>query len=39
MVCEGVIHAGKEADVSELRRAVPMELGCMELHCLQGLIH
>ncbi|DBA71600.1 TPA: hypothetical protein ACH3X2_001065 [Trebouxia sp. C0005] len=28
-VCEGVIHAGKEADSSELRRAVPLELGCI----------
>jgi len=30
VVCEGVIHAGKEADIFELRRAVPLELGCME---------
>ena len=26
-VCEGDIHAGKEADVSELRRAVPLQVG------------
>ncbi|DBA97739.1 TPA: hypothetical protein ACH3X3_012619 [Trebouxia sp. C0006] len=27
---EGVIHAGKKADMSELKRAVPLDLGCME---------
>ena len=27
---EGVIYAGKEADISELRRAVPLQLACME---------
>ncbi len=36
-VCEGVIHAGKEADVSGLRRAVPRESGCMETTHLSSM--
>ena len=33
----GVIHASKEADISELRRAVPLELGCMEATHLSSM--
>ncbi len=36
-VCEGDIHAGKEADVSELRRAVPLEPSCMEATHLSSM--
>ena len=36
-VCEGVIHAGKEADISELTRAVPLELDCMEANHLTSM--
>ncbi len=33
----GVIHAGKEANTSELSRAVPLELGCMEANHLSSM--
>ncbi len=37
-VCEGVIHAGKEADVFEPRQAVPLELACMEATHLTSMV-